>query len=538
MTDEDIKLPVGANGCAEVISDEPKTHPFEKMDKTKRDSPIKQDNNLITYAAHCAGSILDLFHQVEDQRKDTFTKASDNIKKSQQHQKKNFDARHCGGEIFAVGTKVMKRNTKDLNTYKKMKGDRWIGPYTVLGRAKVGGYFLKDRYSHKLTRPVPAQHLCKYHSRSNEVQNLESPAPMKLFNPITATTRAVPYNTPMKKIAITPIAESTPITQHQYVLMSGVEDAPSSDDSSVDVEKMSEDEKVYDQNRLDQHNEVTVHEAEDQDEIVEVTVQEAEDQEEIEVSFKFDDDEQMAETNDTAAMSTSDNSEVTFEKSLAKADEMRVRIVDVTAALGEANAADFVNDTDKMLFSPLTNSQRQKAARSLMVKIDPEKWKVKYSGVGTPLKVKLEDKMYFLPPKEFRLAKPDGACLFNSISILLCGDDRFAQIIRHAVCTYLCDERNHPYIEQHIRPEYIDGKTYVLRSNMRLWNTWGTDREIIAIAQMTGFDVVVFSSKRHWCRYSHKRLNGTSNTSAKTPSSNCLYLSNVSGGHFDPVTHI
>ena len=41
------------------------------------------------------------------------------------------------------------------------------------------------------------------------------------------------------------------------------------------------------------------------------------------------------------------------------------------------------------------------------------------------------------PPPILVKSKPDGACLFNSLSILLTGRDTYSAIIRHVICNYI-----------------------------------------------------------------------------------------------------
>ena len=63
---------------------------------------------------------------------------------------------------------------------------------------------------------------------------------------------------------------------------------------------------------------------------------------------------------------------------------------------------------------------------------------------------------------------------------------------------------------------------------MRTFTTWGMEVEIIAFAQLTGFDVKVFTAQKQWALFSHDQVKNES-------SDRCFYLTNVSGDHFDPV---
>ena len=57
---------------------------------------------------------------------------------------------------------------------------------------------------------------------------------------------------------------------------------------------------------------------------------------------------------------------------------------------------------------------------------------------------------------------------------------------------------------------------------------WGTELEIISFAQLTSFDVYVFTQQGLWARYSHDPKNSDC-------SKNAFYMSNESGSHFDPI---
>ena len=65
---------------------------------------------------------------------------------------------------------------------------------------------------------------------------------------------------------------------------------------------------------------------------------------------------------------------------------------------------------------------------------------------------------------------------------------------------------------------------------MRHFNTWGTEVEIVAFAQLTGFDVYVYTEQKEWTHYSHSTM------SECDVSDNAFYTSNDSGCHFDLVT--
>ena len=62
---------------------------------------------------------------------------------------------------------------------------------------------------------------------------------------------------------------------------------------------------------------------------------------------------------------------------------------------------------------------------------------------------------------------------------------------------------------------------------MHIFSTWGTEVEIIAFAQISGFDVLVYTQHKEFATYRHDC----------NEFSDCkFYLSNGSGCHFDPIS--
>ena len=80
----------------------------------------------------------------------------------------------------------------------------------------------------------------------------------------------------------------------------------------------------------------------------------------------------------------------------------------------------------------------------------------------------------------------------------------------------------------YILPQFKSGHEYVVTSNMRNFNTWGTEVEIIAMAQMSGFDILVYTEQGVWVCY-------TSSMTDNSHTSRVFYLSNKSSYHFNPV---
>ena len=103
--------------------------------------------------------ICDLVEKLEEICKNIFTQTSQNIKKAQKHQAKCYNARHSGTP-FQIGEKVLKRNMRDASHKQKMK-NKYTGPYQITGISSNGQYYLKDKYSHQLKRPVPVNQVVR-----------------------------------------------------------------------------------------------------------------------------------------------------------------------------------------------------------------------------------------------------------------------------------------------------------------------------------------------------------------------------------------
>ena len=121
-------------------------------------------------------------------------------------------------------------------------------------------------------------------------------------------------------------------------------------------------------------------------------------------------------------------------------------------------------------------------------------------------------------------ATGNGACLFNSFSLLLSGKELYNTFIRHAVCNYICEPRNWDKIK-HFIPDYKCGKDYINTISMCRNVTWGTEVKIICVAQMSSVDVV-YTQHGNWAGYC---------CDINNPSKEAFYLSNSSGSYFDPV---
>ena len=105
--------------------------------------------------------VSDFVEKLEQICQNVFNQISKNIKKAQKHQAKCYNARNSG-TAFEVGEKVPKRNMRDASRKAKMM-NKYTGPYKITGISLNSQYYLKDKYSHNLKRPVPANQLVCYY---------------------------------------------------------------------------------------------------------------------------------------------------------------------------------------------------------------------------------------------------------------------------------------------------------------------------------------------------------------------------------------
>ena len=111
-----------------------------------------------------------------------------------------------------------------------------------------------------------------------------------------------------------------------------------------------------------------------------------------------------------------------------------------------------------VVFSPLSNIECLNAAKKFYIKLRPSDHTIHFKGIGLVFKHR---------PVVTIAAKPNGACLFNSMSLLLCGTDMYSQIIRHVICNYISQPQNYSKLQQHIPQQYSSGKDFVKKKLCR-----------------------------------------------------------------------
>ena len=147
----------------------------------------------------------------------------------------------------------------------------------------------------------------------------------------------------------------------------------------------------------------------------------------------------------------------------------------------------------EVIFSPLSNIEHLNSARNFHIKLKPSEHTIHFRGKGLVFKHK---------PVVTIAAKPNGACLFNRMSLLLCGSDIYSQIIRHVICNYISEPENYSKLKQHIPSEYSSGKDYVEKKKHAQQLCMGTDLEVFVFCLIAGHDVYVYSQHKNWVRFS------------------------------------
>ena len=104
-----------------------------------------------------------------------------------------------------------------------------------------------------------------------------------------------------------------------------------------------------------------------------------------------------------------------------------------------------------VVFSLLSNIECLNSAQKFYIKLRPSDHTIHFKGIGLVFKHR---------PIVTIAAKPNGACLFNSMSLLLCGTDVYSEIIRHVICNYISEPQNYSKLQQHIPPQYLSSKDY------------------------------------------------------------------------------
>ena len=126
----------------------------------------------------------------------------------------------------------------------------------------------------------------------------------------------------------------------------------------------------------------------------------------------------------------------------------------------------------------------------------------------------------------------DGNCLFRAFSYVICGTQKFHEIIRNRITSYMKEIQRH--LHPHINSSVDEFLNY---SRMRLTGTWGTDIEIITAAHLfqTYFFFVYsnFGMELKWLRFSAKK-----NWQFDEHCKEAMYIQNINGVHYDVLLDV
>ena len=113
--------------------------------------------------------------------------------------------------------------------------------------------------------------------------------------------------------------------------------------------------------------------------------------------------------------------------------------------------------TPSVYFKPLNDDDWKIAGMKFNLVISEKSHKVEDRGVGN---------LCASPPVITLLAQGNGACLFNSFSMLLTGRDTFSVIIHHVVCNYISNPVKYKWLKAYIPSQFKSGKEYIIASSM------------------------------------------------------------------------
>ena len=142
--------------------------------------------------------------------------------------------------------------------------------------------------------------------------------------------------------------------------------------------------------------------------------------------------------------------------------EIPIEIVDNFNESSSTSQVEQVEDAPVVYFTPLNDEDRIVAGLRFNLALKTEIHKVVNVGMGLPCK---------FPPEITVTSHGDGACLFNSMSILISDRDTYSAIIWHIVCNYICNPIKLPSLKMYLPPQYKTGKGYFVTTNMCNYHT-------------------------------------------------------------------
>ena len=470
-------------------------------------------------------SIDEMVAELEKQCLSIYSQADINIKKAQKVQERNYNKRKAINSKNPIkpGDLVMKINLGQKNRKAKMKNAH-LGPYSVVSVTEKG-FYLRDKYSHALKRPVPGVQLVRYYGHM--------PIPDSLFTN-TSKYQSHPECDSLISESVESYSEMPEKTRSSC---SGSEaDISSESDKDIKLQMSSVrcrgrlSRKRKTKNLLLDQKQLIISRGSDQtvssDESINIQV--------CDIPLK-----KMVQMSDIGHEYDLDNLVVPPENTKyfhnpfgeANVDEIPIDIGydDITNCNNPLNEnvqekcrqppnIEEIN-TPVTIFKPLLETELIEAGNKLNIRIERSYTRPKFTGIG---------KEFINDPAVTISAKGNGQCLPNCFSLILSGCDMYAFLIRHALCNFIEDPDNFSSLRQHIPMNYKSGHEYITKTGRRRQTSWCTEVEIFAFALLTGFDVLVYSIQKKWLMYT-KSSCGTRSTER------AFYINNISGYHFDPV---
>ena len=202
-------------------------------------------------------------------------------------------------------------------------------------------------------------------------------------------------------------------------------------------------------------------------------------------------------------------------------NKIPIEIVDNLHETGDSDITMTLQEkSEEPKFLPLNQEDSRIVGLKFGLTLNKTDHNLKFVGIGNVLSK---------PPVVTVSTRADGACFFNSMSILLSGRDIYASILQHVLCNYIANCIKYPTLKSYIPPIYKSGHEYIVTTNMHNFHSWSTEVEIFAFAQLLGFDIYIYTSHKNWALYQ---------SDPNCKSDRAFYLSNRSGDHFDPVLNV
>ena len=182
------------------------------------------------------------------------------------------------------------------------------------------------------------------------------------------------------------------------------------------------------------------------------------------------------------------------------------------------------DDGPQFLYKPLTIQQRRQIAASQGVTISE---KLPSLPRGPPAKLHNNQ-----PPK-VQGNSAGGACFFKSVAFSISNDESWHRTLRANVCAHIIHnwtklEFNKVAELREDGTAYDHGFEYVDGQEMLRTETWATQCEVYATANLLGVDIICYSSDGFWSRFPASRF-------SECPTERSIYIMNIKNIHFVAV---